>query len=195
MLGIYIIVKSDLDVLADVGEGDEGGRDKAQNTNSPAEQSVVLADLFQPLLEPPVRVQVRMNSAHDQGRSLRESFLQCRIGRIAQPDTKRFKVKYAARELCRRSPTQSLFRTGVRNPRRAQQPLQHLDPAQTVLRRLNLGRISRVNKSVSYCSHPRSLLRSSDAFHPAPPLICKSGWILSAPNPFVCPLANRPPAA
>src|ERR1700676_4769904 len=123
MLGIYIIVKSDLDVSADVGEGDEGRRDEAQNTNSPTEQSVVLADLLKPLLEPPVRVQIRMNSAHDQGRSLRESFLQCRIGRIAQPDTKRFKVKYAARELCRRSPPQSLFRARVRKPRRVQQSL------------------------------------------------------------------------
>src|ERR1700682_3685178 len=38
-----------------------------------------------------------------------------------------------------------------------------------VLRRLNLGRIGRVNKSVSYGSHPRSLLRLSDASHPRPP--------------------------
>jgi len=35
MLGIYIIVKSDLDVPADVGEGDEGGRDKAQTPTRP----------------------------------------------------------------------------------------------------------------------------------------------------------------
>src|SRR5580700_2309857 len=125
MLGIWMLVKSDLDVPTDVGEGDKGGRGKTQNTKSLAEQSVVLSDRFQLLLELPVRVQVRMNSAHDQGRSLRESFLQRRIGRIVEPNTKRSKVKRAAREMCRRSPPQLFFRTRVRKARRAQQPLQH----------------------------------------------------------------------
>src|ERR1700676_4245297 len=133
MLGIYILVKPDLDVPADVGEGDEGGRDEAQNTKPPVEQSVVLADLFQLLLEPPVRVEVGMNYAHNHGRSVRESFPQCRIGRISEPVPKRSKVKDAARELCRRSPPQSFFRTRVRKPRRVQQSLQHIDPTQTVL--------------------------------------------------------------
>src|ERR1700689_824738 len=148
MLGIWILVKSDLDVPTDVGECDKDGRGKAQNTKSPAEQFVMLANLFQLLLEPPVRVQVRMNSAHNQGRSLHQSFSQRRIGQIAEPGTKRPKVKRATREMCHRLPPQRFFCARVRKTRRVQQSLQHVESPQTSPRRLNFGRIARVIKSV-----------------------------------------------